>query len=73
MGDTRAPVKVRADLHLDLDEVVSLVCLNSQCRFNLLPGAAACNLKRIALGDEGQCLNFERRNSLSHGEIEIPH
>lgn len=53
------------ELLIEFEPVVKLVCTATDCVFNLMNSAnlperkeAACNLKQITVGDEGQCKNY---------------
>jgi hypothetical protein len=46
-----------------VEPIIKLDCLNSQCRFNLLNEhiGSFCNLKRIVLDEKGGCIQFEEK------------
>lgn len=51
----------------DFDPIVKLVCVNRDCRFNMIinarPGpcdrAMFCVLKHVAIDEDGTCMNME--------------
>jgi|WetSurMetagenome_2_1015567.scaffolds.fasta_scaffold52663_4 hypothetical protein len=49
----------------EIEPIVKLVCKQFSCKNNIafLMAGAYCNLKHIAIGEDGACECFEQRNN----------
>jgi hypothetical protein len=53
----------RISITLDIEPVVKLLCLNTECVFNLAErDIVCCNLKHVTLDFEGVCEQRQLRN-----------
>ena len=53
--------KLKIQIIPEFDEFVKLVCVNSDCKHNLLriTGNLFCAFKHITITEDGKCKNFE--------------
>jgi len=55
-------------ISVELEPIVVLRCQNTGCRYNLeWAGFAACNLKHITIGSDGECVDFEPKCAVGQG------
>ena len=51
------------NITFEVEPIVKIVCRSLNCRYNLMNNShnrmAHCNLKNIAIDDEGWCMNHE--------------
>lgn len=51
--------EVKLDIS-DLQTIVTILCKNTKCKHNMRPyGIVSCNLKHIAIDEDGKCCNCE--------------
>lgn len=63
--ESRQMAKGTIDIKINIDPVVSLVCMDVSCRFNL---SGSCNLKNIEIGKDGLCVQREEMERKNKGE-----